>query len=101
MKREITTDKLMEDLRLMVSDAEELLNATAGQAGENVNNAREHAEESIRAAKARIADAAHVAAEHTREAAKAAEDYLRENPWTAVGLAAAVGILIGVLINRR
>ena len=101
MKTEVTTDKLMEDLRLVVSDAEELLKATAGLTGENVNKARARAEDSIRAAKARIADAGHVAAEHTREAAKAADDYVRENPWTAVGIAAGVGILIGVLINRK
>ena len=31
MKKEITTDKLIEDLRQVVSDAEELLNATAGK----------------------------------------------------------------------
>jgi ElaB/YqjD/DUF883 family membrane-anchored ribosome-binding protein len=52
-------------------------------------------------AKARIADAGHLAAQQTREAAKAADDYVRENPWTAVGIAAGVGILIGVLINRK
>ncbi|HZF22037.1 MAG TPA: DUF883 family protein [Burkholderiales bacterium] len=101
MNTEVTTDKLMEDLRLLVADAEELLKVTAGQAGEKVNNAREHAEESIRVAKARIADAGHVAAEHTREAVKAADDYIRENPWAAVGIAAGVGLLIGVLINRK
>jgi ElaB/YqjD/DUF883 family membrane-anchored ribosome-binding protein len=101
MKTEITTDKLMEDLRLVVSDAEELVRATAGQAGEKVSNARARAEESIRAAKAGIADAGQVAAEHTREAAKAADDYVRENPWAAVGIAAGVGILIGVLISRK
>ena len=101
MKKEVTTDKLMEDLRLVVSDAEELLKATAGLAGENVNNVRARAEDSVRAAKARIADAGHVVAEQTREAAKAADDYLRENPWSAVGIAAVVGIVIGVLINRK
>jgi len=101
MKTELTTDKLMEDLRLVVADAEELLKATAGQAGEKLSNARMRAEDSIRAAKASIADAGQLAAEHTREAAKAADDYVRENPWAAVGIAAAVGILIGVLINRK
>ena len=101
MKTEITTDKLMEDLRLVVSDAEELVRATAGQAGEKVSNARARAEESIRAAKTGIADAGHLAAEHSREAAKAADDYVRENPWAAVGIAAGVGVLIGLLISRK
>ena len=101
MKKEVTTDKLIEDLRLVVSDAEELVKATAGQAGEKVGNARARAEDSIRAAKARIAETGHEAAEHAREAARAADDYVRENPWAVVGIAAGVGILIGVLINRK
>jgi ElaB/YqjD/DUF883 family membrane-anchored ribosome-binding protein len=101
MKTEVTTDKLLEDLRLVVSDAEELLKATAGQAGETVYKARARAVDSVLAASARIADAGHLAIEQTREAAKAADDYLRENPWTAVGIAAVVGVVIGVLINRK
>ena len=66
-----------------------------------MGNARARAEDSIRAAKARIAEAGHEAAEHAREAARAADDYVRENPWAVVGIAAGVGILIGVLINRK
>ncbi len=101
MKREITTDKIMEDLLLVVADAEALLKATAGQAGENLNDARARAEESIRAAKSRISDYGHVTAEHAREAAKVADEYVRANPWSALGIAAGVGILLGVLINRK
>jgi ElaB/YqjD/DUF883 family membrane-anchored ribosome-binding protein len=97
----VSTDKLMEDLRLVVTDAEELLRATAGQAGEKVAAARARAEESIDAAKARIAQAGYAAAAQTREAARAADDYVHDNPWAAVGVAAAVGIVIGVLIAKK
>ncbi len=97
----VSTDKLMEDLRLVVTDAEELLRATAGQAGEKVAAARARAEESIDAAKARIAQVGYAAAAQTREAARAADDYVHDNPWAAVGVAAAVGIVIGVLIAKK
>jgi ElaB/YqjD/DUF883 family membrane-anchored ribosome-binding protein len=97
----VSADKLMEDLRLVVTDAEELLKATAGQAGEKVAEVRERAAESIEAAKARIAQAGYAAASQTRVAARAADDYVRDNPWTAVGVAAAVGLVVGVLMSRK
>jgi ElaB/YqjD/DUF883 family membrane-anchored ribosome-binding protein len=97
----VSADKLMEDLRLVVTDAEELLRATAGQAGEKVAAARARAEESIDAAKARIAQAGYAAAVQTREAAKATDEYVHDNPWTAVGVAAAVGVVIGFLIAKK
>jgi ElaB/YqjD/DUF883 family membrane-anchored ribosome-binding protein len=97
----VSADKLMEDLRLVVTDAEELLKATAGQAGEKVAAARARAAESIDAAKARIAQAGYAAAAQTREAAKAADAYVHDNPWSAVGVAAAVGVVIGVLIAKK
>ena len=97
----ISADKLMEDLRLVVTDAEELLRATAGQAGEKVGAARARAEQSIDAAKTRIAQAGYAAAAQTREAAKATDTYVHDNPWTAIGVAAAVGIVIGVLLARK
>lgn len=96
-----STDKLMEDLRLVVTDAEELLRATAGQAGEKVAEARARAAESIDAAKTRIAQAGYAAAAQTREAAKVADDYVHDNPWAAVGVAAAVGVVVGILIAKK
>ena len=97
----ISADKLMEDLRLVVTDAEDLLRATAGQAGEKVAAARARAEESIDAAKTRIAQAGYAAAAQTRKGAKATDDYVHDNPWTAIGVAAAVGIVVGVLLARK
>jgi ElaB/YqjD/DUF883 family membrane-anchored ribosome-binding protein len=91
----------MEDLRMVVTDAEELLRATAGHAGEKVAAARERAGQSIDAAKARISQAGYAAADQTRIAARATDDYVHENPWTAVGVAAAVGIVLGVLMSRK
>ncbi len=95
------TDKLMQDLRLVVEDAEDLLKATASQAGEKVNAARARAEESIRGAKARLAEASEDVAERTRAAAQVTDEYVRENPWVAIGTGAGLAFLIGYLIGRR
>jgi ElaB/YqjD/DUF883 family membrane-anchored ribosome-binding protein len=99
--KEVTTDKLMADLQLVVADAEELLKATAGQAGEKVSAVRARAEESIRNAKVRIAAACDMVSERSREAARQADRYVHENPWNAIGVAAGVGLLLGFLIGRK
>lgn len=95
------TDKLMQDLHVVVQDAEELLKATASQAGEKVNAARARAEESIRAAKARLAESGEHVIERTRAVAQVTDKYVHENAWTAIGVGAGLGFLIGYLIGRR
>lgn len=97
---DISKEKLMQDLQLVVSDAEELLRATAGQAGEKVSAARERIQDSLSAAKVRLADAEEAMLEKTRQAARATDEYVHENPWRAVGIAAGVGLVVGMLISR-
>ncbi len=97
---DISKEKLMQDLQLVVADAEELLRATAGQAGEKVNVARERIQESLSAAKVLLEDADEAMMEKTREAARATDEYVHDNPWRAVGIAAGVGLVVGMLISR-
>jgi ElaB/YqjD/DUF883 family membrane-anchored ribosome-binding protein len=97
----VTSEKLMQDLQTVVEDAEELLRATAGQASEKVSAARAKAEESVKAAKKRIGELEDDLLERTREIADNADTYVRENPWQAVGIAAAAGLLLGLLMSRR
>ena len=97
---DVSKEKLMQDLQLVVSDAEELLRATAGQAGEKVSAARERIQDSLEAAKARLAVAQDAMLEKTRLAARATDEYVHDNPWRAVGISAAVGVIVGMLISR-
>jgi ElaB/YqjD/DUF883 family membrane-anchored ribosome-binding protein len=84
-----------------VADAEELLKATANQTGERIAAARARAEESLKVAKVRLADAQVAAVARVKATAKATDDYVHDNPWKAVGIAAVAGLLIGALISRR
>lgn len=97
---EVSKEKLMQDFRVVVSDAEELLRATAGVAGEKVSVARERIQENLAAAKARLANAEEALLAKTGEAAKATDGYVHDNPWKAVGIGAAVGVIVGMLIGR-
>lgn len=94
------SDKLMVDMRAVVTDAEELLRATAGQAGDKISAARERIQSNLAVAKDRLVDAEHDIAERTKQAAKATDDFVHENPWRAVGIAAGVSLLVGMLISR-
>lgn len=93
--------KLVADMKVVVADAEEILRATAGVAGDKMGDLRERISERLRDAKLRIADAEAALVDRTKAAARATDDYVHENPWRAVGLAAAVGLLLGVVIGRR
>ena len=86
----VSTEKLMQDMRAVVIDAEELLKATASQTGERVEKVRGRAEESLRVARERI-----------KEAGMDVDAQVRDNPWATAGIAAGVGLLVGLLIGRR
>ncbi len=96
----ISKERLMQDLRLVVADAEELLRASAGEAGEKVSAARQRIEEHLAAAKVRLAETEAAMLEKTRAAAHATDEFVHENPWRSVGIAAGAGLVIGMLISR-
>ena len=98
---EISKDKLVADLKVVVADAEELLRATASQAGEKVAAARERIQASLASAKVKLTEAERALLEKTKEAAKATDEFVHEHPWKAVGIAAGAGLLLGILISRR
>ena len=97
---DVSKEKLMQDLRVVVSDAEELLRATAGQAGDKISAARERIQENLSAAKDHIMVAEQAAVAKAKQAAKVTDEYVHENPWRAVGIAAGVGLVVGMLISR-
>jgi ElaB/YqjD/DUF883 family membrane-anchored ribosome-binding protein len=47
-----------------------------------------------------LADAEKLLVQKSKEAADIADDYVRENPWSAVGIAMGVGLVLGLLIRR-
>jgi len=80
--------KLAADFKSMISDSEDLLKAAASVSGEGFGAARSKFEERVKSAKAMLADASQ-------------SDYIRSNPWTAVGIAVAAGLVLGLIVAKR
>lgn len=97
----VTKEKLVADLKVVIADAEELLRATANQAGEKVVELRARMQENLTTARHKLADAEAALKEKSREVARATDDYVHEHPWKSIGVAAGVGLLVGLLIGRR
>ena len=97
----VSRDKLVQDLKIVISDAEDLLRATASTAGEKVVAAREKVQSSLDRAKVKLAEVEDVIVDSGKQAARATDEYVRDNPWRAVGIAAGIGVIIGMLISRR
>jgi ElaB/YqjD/DUF883 family membrane-anchored ribosome-binding protein len=99
--KDVTVDKLMDDLRVVVSDAEELLKATAGQTNDKVAAVRARAQASVDQAKVRMAALGDEVTLRSREAVKVTDEYVHENPWQSIGVAAGFALLLGILIGRK
>ena len=94
-------EQLVSDIKSVISEAEEMLGATADQTGEKIANLRARIQARLRDAKLRLIEAEALLVTKTRAAARATDEYVHESPWTAVGIAAAVGLLVGLIIGRR
>jgi ElaB/YqjD/DUF883 family membrane-anchored ribosome-binding protein len=98
---DITKEQLITDFKVVAADVEALIKATANQGGESLANLRTKAEKSLAAAKSKMSDAQEAIIEKSKVAAKVTDEYVHENPWKSIGLSAAVGLVIGLLIGRR
>lgn len=88
------TEKIVTDVKVLVTDIEELLKATASQSGERVGAARARLESAL-------AHARDTVSVQARQAAEVTDQYVHEKPWHAAGIAAAAGVVIGMLIGGR
>src|SRR5487761_1978189 len=95
------SEKLVADLKAVVADAEEILRATASQTGDKVGELRSRIEARLASTRARLSEAERTLLEKGRAAARATDNFVHEEPWKSVGIAALVGLAMGVLIGRR
>lgn len=90
-------DKLLGDLKAVVSDSEELLKELAGELGDRGKQARERLKATLESARETCGELQ----ERAQAGVEAADTMVRENPYTAMGIAFGVGLLVGVLVARK
>ncbi len=94
---EESTEKLLQDLKAVVRDGEELLKAGAKDLGERGMAARERLAAALQTAR----ETGRKLEEQAVAGVKAAERLIRQHPYESIGIAFGVGLVIGVLVNRR
>src|SRR6266404_1756666 len=94
---ESNAEKVLTDLKVLARDAEEMLKATAGQAGDKMSDVRTRLAGALESAKATC----HRLEEKAVAGAKATDRVIREHPYESIGVAFGLGLLIGVLVGRR
>lgn len=101
MAKENVTDDLRAELKTLADTLEEVLNSSADKSKEEMGKLRSKAESALKESRARLGETSEAILRQTRETSARADDYVRENPWTGVGIGAAVGLVLGVLLSRR
>lgn len=94
-------DKLMNDLRAGIADAGELLRMTADQAGQGAADLRSRVQARMNQAKADLMQLQEAAVDKAKAAGHATDEFVHDNPWKSIGIAAGVGLVIGLLVSRR
>lgn len=94
-------ERFVADVKQVILDAEELMQATAHSTEGKVAALRERLAENLKVARYKLADAEDAIKVKTREVARATDDYVHEHPWKSIGVAAGAGLIVGLLIGRR
>lgn len=97
----MTMDTLADDLSAVLAQADALLARAQTEGPQAAQQIQAQVEEKLAQAKAQLQSLEGEAAEKARAMKQATEAYVQTNPWQSIGIAAAVGFVLGVLVSRR
>ena len=101
MSFERTRDQLVDDFSAVLAEAEDLLKKASNETGDRARDLRSQVESKLLSAKLRLSELQGEAVDRAKATARFTDDYVHENPWQVVGVAVAVGFLVGLMMNRR
>lgn len=101
MSKDTTSEHLRAELKNLADTLEEVLTTSGEKSKSELDKLRSKAQSALKDTRARLGDSGDRIAQSTREAAERTDVYVRDNPWTSVGIGAAVGVVLGVLLTRR
>lgn len=89
------------EIKNLIADVEDLMGRIADLKDADVVRVRGKVQRAVEATKQSLADGAETLRQHAQDVAGSADDYVRESPWQAIGIAALVGAVVGILATRR
>lgn len=94
-------DTLAAEFSNVLSEAESLLDKASRETGDKARDLRSQVEARLLTAKLKLQELEGAAVDRAKQAARVTDDYVHDHPWQAIGIAAAVGLAVGLLMNRR
>lgn len=91
----------LQQLHKVLADLEGLVRAATGRAGEGGLDFVERLQSTLSAAQSRFKHAEQALKRDATHGAEVADEYVHEHAWLAIGIAAAIAFLLGVLSARR
>lgn len=94
-------DKLVDDIKSVVDDAEQLLRKARTSSAEGYSAVRVELEDRLANSIVRLQEVQQELKSRARQAAKATDAYVHDNPWKSMAYVAVAGLIAGLLITRR
>jgi ElaB/YqjD/DUF883 family membrane-anchored ribosome-binding protein len=94
-------DKIQGDLRDLVDDTKELLQATANVADKQAKAARDRVEASLQRVQERAVEGANYVRGKAEEQLHVVDQRVRSNPYEAAGISFGIGLVLGFLVSRK
>ena len=105
MKTNNTQEQLLNEFNSVLAETEQLLSSASNAGTDKLGAMKASMEQGLAEAGVRLAKIREASVAQASAAAQAADEYVQESPWRAVGIAAAVaglaGVIAGILITRR
>ncbi len=101
MRSTSPSNPVARDVQNVVSDAQDLLKTVQDQGSDKIGEMRVKVQTQIDAARQTLSEMQQSVQDGARVAVSTTDEYVRANPWRAVGISAGIGALIGFLIARR
>ena len=98
---QINSENLIGDFKALMADAEDLIKATASHNDGPLGEIRSKAMETLNSAKESLSSVEGTVTEKAKVVAERTDEFVHRNPWEAVGVAAGIGLLVGLFIRRR
>jgi ElaB/YqjD/DUF883 family membrane-anchored ribosome-binding protein len=92
---------ISKDLHAVIDDAEQLLQHVKREAGSEIGEARQRLETTLHAARSRLQAAQQALGDNVQHTVRATEGYVQDRPWTALGISAGIGLVVGLILGAR
>lgn len=94
-------EKLINDMKSVIGEAESWLQKSSEQAGDGIDSVKQKFDTTLQTAKTDLLRLESNVMAKTRLAAQATDTYVKDNPWTSLGVGAVAGLVLGLLLGRK